>query len=130
MRRFRPRCSTSSARHHLEVFEATPDEYACRLRSKPVDDLNPYERQVYDIVAAAAKDGPVPVSSLSASMHPESVAFWSTFRQRVRKQARDSGLLGGTFTAHMLIGLVPQVLLAAGLTVLVPASSSSGSRWL
>ena len=110
-----------AARRHIEVFEASPDEYACRLRSKPTEELRPYERQVYDVVADAAKDGSVPVATLSASMHPESAAFWGLFRQRVRKEARDGGLVGGHFSAHLLIGLVPQVLLAAGLTALVPA---------
>ena len=52
-----------AARHHIEVFEATPDQYACRLRSQPTDELRPYERQVYDVVASAAKDGPVPVAA-------------------------------------------------------------------
>ncbi|MDG4759467.1 DUF2207 domain-containing protein [Micromonospora sp. WMMD710] len=83
-----------AARRYLELRQADPDSRTTtvHLTGRAPDDLNPYERQVYDRVAERAVEGVVPLAALNFSDAAWSTDWSTRLRHAVVADARRLGV--------------------------------------
>ncbi|MDG9675070.1 DUF2207 domain-containing protein [Micromonospora sp. DH14] len=83
-----------AARRYLDLRQTEPDprRTTVHLTGLAADDLNPYERQVFDRVTARAVDGVVPLTALAFSDEKQSAAWSKRLRRAVVADARRRGL--------------------------------------
>ncbi|MFG1868139.1 DUF2207 family protein [Micromonospora arborensis] len=110
-----------AARRYLQLRQADPDprNTTVHLTGHAPDDLNPYERQVYDRVAERAVDGVVPLTALSFSDANRSDAWSKRLRRAVVADAQRLGLSRPRFsrplvTLQSVLGVVAAAGVAAG----------------
>ncbi|MEV4499778.1 hypothetical protein AB0J84_29275 [Micromonospora arborensis] len=110
-----------AARRYLQLRQADPDPRTTtvHLTGHAPDDLNPYERQVYDRVAERAVDGVVPLTALSFSDANRSDAWSKRLRRAVVADAQRLGLSRPRFsrplvTLQSVLGVVAAAGVAAG----------------
>ncbi|MEV1316978.1 hypothetical protein AB0J14_12935 [Micromonospora arborensis] len=94
-----------AARRYLQLRQADPDprNTTVHLTGHAPDDLNPYERQVYDRVAERAVDGVVPLTALSFSDADRSAAWSKRLRRAVVADAQRLGLSRRRFSRPLVI---------------------------
>ncbi|MFC3505133.1 DUF2207 family protein [Micromonospora krabiensis] len=83
-----------AARRYLELRQpdADPRHTTVHLTGRAPDDLNPYERQVFDRVTERAVDGVVPLTALGFADAGRSTAWTKRLHQSVLADARRRGL--------------------------------------
>ncbi|MEV4655652.1 hypothetical protein [Micromonospora sp. NPDC049301] len=109
-----------AARHYLDLRQADPDprHTTVHLTGRATDDLNRYERQVFDRVAARAVDGMVPLTALGFSDANRSTAWSKRLRRAVVADAQRRGLSRRRFSRPVVILLtVLGAVVAAGVGV-------------
>ncbi|MFF4879036.1 DUF2207 family protein [Micromonospora sp. NPDC000668] len=112
-----------AARHYLELRQAGPDprHTTVHVTGRAADDLNRYERQVYDRVAARAVDGVVPLTALSFSDGGQAAAWSKRLRRAVVADANRLGLSRPRFSRPLVVLL--------GLLGGVAAAGAAAGAW-
>ena len=114
-----------AARHYLAIDDREDDDTVCRLGVTPPNDLNDYERMLFDHVAQQAAKGPVPTRALTTGTAAQSAAWHQRFERLVMQDARGRGLSMdrlslGEWTIVRLAGLA-----AAALVVVIAAQANA-----
>ncbi|WP_030489451.1 DUF2207 family protein [Micromonospora chokoriensis] len=104
-----------AARRYLELRQTGPDPQntTAHLTGRAPDDLNGYERQVYDRVAERAVDGVVPLAALSFSDAARFTAWSTRLRRAVVADAQRLGL-SRRRVSRPLVGLLSLLGAVAG----------------
>jgi hypothetical protein len=105
-----------AARGHLELQQLDPDHFVVRLSAPPHDAvaLEPYERQVMELVREKATGGSAPLEAVQ--LDESSTDAWRTrFAEEVVDDARTRGLLRGRWsrTDWVVFGVLLAAVLAA-----------------
>ncbi|MGC4746335.1 DUF2207 family protein [Micromonospora sp. DT201] len=110
-----------AARRYLTLRQAGPEpgNTTVQLTGRAPDDLNGYERQVYDRVAERAVDGVVPLTALGFSDADRSAAWSKRLRRAVVADAQRLGLSRRRLSrplviAQSVLGAVAAAGVAAG----------------
>ncbi|MEU8298343.1 hypothetical protein AB0C04_13795 [Micromonospora sp. NPDC048909] len=94
-----------AARHYLELRQTGPDprHTTVHLAGRAPEDLNRYERQVFDRVAERAVDGVVPLTALGFADAGRSAAWSKRLRRSVLADARRLGLSRRRFSRTLVV---------------------------
>ncbi|MGW3603954.1 DUF2207 family protein [Micromonospora sp. NPDC005161] len=105
-----------AARRYLELRQAGPDprHTTVHLTGRAPDDLNRYERQVFDRVAARAVDGMVPLTALGFSDANRSASWAKRLRRSIVADAQRLGLSRRRFSRALVVLLTVLGAVAAG----------------
>lgn len=102
-----------AARRHLDIVQLSPTDHLLVPRTRPRDQLRPYELQLLTVLDRARGDQPhVTVGQLREALDQDSVMTWAQFTFEVQREARERSLIASppvSATLGMLVCLVPNL---------------------